>query len=84
MTTVDEKEILEIEKLKLEIDQFLKKDHKLEDKKYRNDLYKSFLLFFVDFLVIIGYNVYYKNILVILSSPQDRLVLLKCFNCTIS
>ena len=44
MTTVDEKEELEIQKLKLEVENFLNRDFNLEDKKYRNELYKSFLL----------------------------------------
>ena len=44
MTTIDEKEILEIEKLKLEVQKLLSIDFKLEDKKHRNDTIKVFLL----------------------------------------
>ena len=44
MTLVDEKEILEIEKLKLEVSKLLQTDFKLEDKKYRNDTAKVLLL----------------------------------------
>ena len=44
MTTIDEKETLEIEKLKLEVSKLLQTDFKLEDKKYRNDTVKVLLL----------------------------------------
>ena len=44
MTTIDEKETLEIEKLKLEVTKLLQTDFKLEDKKYRNDTIKVLLL----------------------------------------
>ncbi len=44
MTTIDEKETLEIEKLKLEVTKLLQTDFKLEDKKYRNDTVKVLLL----------------------------------------
>ena len=44
MTLVDEKEILEIEKLKLEVSKLLQTDFKLEDKKHRNNTAKVLLL----------------------------------------
>ncbi len=44
MTTIDEKEMLEIEKLKLEVSKLLQTDFKLEDKKHRNDTVKVLLL----------------------------------------
>ena len=44
MTLADEKETLEIEKLKLEVSKLLQTDFKLEDKKYRNDTVKVLLL----------------------------------------
>ncbi|MBL0708142.1 MAG: hypothetical protein JJW00_03750 [Sulfurimonas sp.] len=44
MTIIDEKETLEVEKLKLEVSRLLQTDFKLEDKKYRNDTIKVLLL----------------------------------------
>ncbi|NOQ29787.1 MAG: hypothetical protein GQ570_01560 [Helicobacteraceae bacterium] len=44
MTTIDEKETLEIEKLKLEVSKLLQTDFKLENKKHLNDTVKVLLL----------------------------------------
>ncbi|MDQ7061793.1 MAG: hypothetical protein Q9M43_12005 [Sulfurimonas sp.] len=44
MTTIDEKEVLEIEKIKLEVTKLLQTDFKLENKQHRNDTIKVFLL----------------------------------------